>query len=124
MNIIGLDHLVITAERVEECIRFYTQILDMERIEDGGHLAFRFGQQKINVHRVKGEFQPAAKHVTYGSADLCLLAEGPAEAIYQELLSKGVEPTGLVPRTGARGPMTSLYLRDPDGNLIEIGVYG
>lgn len=124
MKITRMDHLVITTDDVEACIEFYTNILDMELNSIGGKIAFRFGNQKINVHRRKAEFSPAAKNPMAGSVDLCLIAEGAIEEIQRELTSKGaIFETGVVPRMGAMGRMSSIYLRDPDDNLIEIGVY-
>ena len=76
------------------------------------------------IHRKKAEFLPAAGNVTYGSQDICLIAEGNIEEIKQEILDKGYPvEIGPVKRTGALGAMNSIYLRDPDGNLIEIAVY-
>lgn len=125
MKILRLDHFVITVKNVEKTVDFYTTVLGMEKEERNGHLAFRFGNQKINVHRQKAEFLPAAKNVTYGSADICLIAEGKIEAILCELKEKNVklEEPNIVNRNGACGPMKSVYIRDPDLNLIEISSY-
>jgi len=118
------DHLVLTTEHPEECVRFYTEILDMEPVEKDGRIALKFGEQKINIHRKKAEFLPAARNVAYGSLDLCLIAEGDIREIMKEIESKGYPvELGIVQRTGALGPMDSIYLRDPDGNLVEISVY-
>lgn len=124
MEIKGIDHLVITASDPEASVKFYTEILGMQ-LEKGNHLALKFGSQKINLHRKKAEFLPAAANPVYGSADLCLLVEGEIVAVYEELQEKlvRVEPGGIVERTGARGKMRSIYLRDPDGNLIELSSY-
>lgn len=124
MEIVSLDHLVITTQNLEACLGFYVDLLGMELESTGGRYALRFGVQKINIHQKKGEFLPAARHVTYGSADICLLAKGSIEAVEAELLGKGATiELGIVPRTGALGPMKSIYLRDPDENLVEIAVY-
>ncbi|BES63783.1 VOC family protein [Gottschalkiaceae bacterium SANA] len=124
MRISGIDHMVITTENAEVCIAFYTEILGMELDCSKGRIAFRFGNQKINVHRRKAEYLPASKNPTVGSVDLCIIAEGSIEEIQTELKNKGaVLETGIVFRNGAKGKMSSIYLRDPDGNLIEIGVY-
>ena len=124
MKIRGIDHLVITAGNAEESVKFYTEILGMQ-VEQNDHLALRFGNQKINLHRYQAEFLPAAKYPVSGSADLCLLVEGPMEMVYEELLQKQVKPEigGIVNRSGAMGPVQSIYLRDPDGNLIELSSY-
>lgn len=124
MRILGVDHIVITTDKPEACIAFYTETLDMKLGSESDRIVFYFGNQKINVHRRKAEFLPAAKNPTVGSVDLCLIAEDSIEEIRTELKNKGaVLETGIVSRTGAKGKMTSIYLRDPDGNLIEIGVY-
>ena len=124
MRIKQLDHLVITTQHFEECVRFYVHILGMELDNRNGRYAFRFGNQKINIHRNEAEFLPAAQNVTYGSQDICLIVEGDIEAVQAELQKKGVPiELGIVKRTGASGPMASLYLRDPDGNLIELSQY-
>ena len=124
MKIERLDHLVITTEDLEACLHFYGDILGMEIEHQNGCYALRFGNQKFNIHRKKAEFLPAAKNVTYGSLDLCFIVEGDIQDIKEVIEHKGwpIE-YGIVDRTGACGPMQSLYLRDPDGNLIELSVY-
>ena len=83
-----------------------------------------FRQCEVHIHVQKGEFQPAAKHPTCGSLDLCLIADGSIEDIQREFEAKGAPiELGIVERTGARGRIDSIYLRDPDGNLVEISVY-
>ena len=84
----------------------------------------KFGIQKINIHTRKGEFQPAAGNVQYGSLDLCLIVDEPIEEVYKELQEKGADiELGIVDRTGAMGSIKSIYLRDPDQNLVEIASY-
>ena len=124
MQIKNIDHIVITTRNLEKCLYFYGQILDMEIDDANNRYALKLGNQKINIHRGKAEFLPAAKNVTFGSVDICLIAEGDIEDIKAELERKGAEiELGIVQRTGANGPIDSLYLRDPDENLIEISVY-
>jgi extradiol dioxygenase family protein len=86
----------------------------------------RYGDQKINFHVGGPAFLPAARHVCMGSADFCLIAAGDILSLFEELKAKNApfeEPAGIVRRTGALGPIDSIYLRDPDGNLVEISVY-
>lgn len=124
MNITGLDHLVITTQNIDKCITFYEGVLGLRHEVKNGKHAFYFGRQKINIHTRPAEFLPAAAHPTYGSQDLCLLAEGDIDAIKSELEAKGYPiEEGVVLRHGALGEMHSIYLRDADGNLIEIAVY-
>lgn len=124
MLITSIDHVVITVQDVEKTLAFYVAGLGMGLDSSNGRLALTFGNQKINIHRQKAEFTPAAQNVTYGSMDICLVAEGDIEEIKSELESRGlVIELGVVPRTGACGPIDSLYLRDPDGNLVEVSVY-
>ena len=124
------DHIVLTTAHPEACIDFYVRVLGMtlERFQGGTpvveRLAFRFGRQKINLH-VKGhEFDPRAHLPVPGSLDLCLIADRPLEAVI-ERLNAAPWPIieGPVRRTGATGPIRSVYLRDPDLNLIEISDY-
>ena len=124
MKIKNLDHLVITTNDLEKCLYFYVDILGMELDNRNDRYAVKFGNQKINIHRKKAEFLPAAKNVTFGSADICLIADGKIEDIYEELKQKNVYiELGIVPRTGAMGKIQSIYLRDPDENLVEISTY-
>lgn len=116
--------MVVTTDDLEACLYFYVDVLGMELDDKNDRYAVKFGNQKINIHRKKAEFLPAAKNVTYGSQDICLIAEGTMEEIEAELKEKGIGiELGIVDRTGASGPISSIYLRDPDGNLVEIGVY-
>ena len=124
MTVDHLDHLVITTQDLEKCLHFYVDVLGMALDDANGRYAVRFGDEKFNIHRKKAEFLPAAQNVTYGSQDLCLIVQGPIEAVKAELEAKGwpIE-LGVVARTGALGPMDSVYVRDPDGNLVELSVY-
>ena len=117
-----LDHVVITTAHLDQCIDFYTRILGM-RLEEfaGGRLALKFGEQKFNIH-VKGrEFEPKAAVPTPGALDFCLIAAVPLERVMARLLELGVPVIeGPVAKTGATCPLRSVYVRDPDGNLVEI----
>ena len=124
MQIKNLDHIVIVVSDVKEALKFYCDILGMRLAQKDGHISLIFGSQKINLHRFDGEFLPAAKHPTKGSADICLIVEDDIEDVRLELLSKGVEiELGIVERNGALGVMKSLYIYDFDGNLIELSSY-
>lgn len=117
-----LDHLVLTTAAEDECIRFYTEVLGMTLETFGaGRTAFRFGDQKINLH-VKGrEFEPKAHTPVPGALDLCFIASVPLETVIARLEEKGVPIIeGPVLRTGATMRIRSVYVRDPDLNLIEI----
>ncbi|WPB57484.1 VOC family protein [Xylophilus sp. GOD-11R] len=117
-----LDHLVLTTVDEAACVRFYVDGLGM-RLESfgAGRKAFRFGQQKINLH-VKGrEFEPKAHTPVPGALDLCFIASLPLDEVMAQLAAKGIPIVeGPVMRTGATSPIRSVYLRDPDLNLIEI----
>ena len=125
MNITALDHLVLTVADVARSIDFYTRVLGMEAITFGeGRKALRFGSQKINLHQLGAEVLPNAAHATAGSADLCLLTDTPLPQVLAELAAHQIEAiSDIVPRTGAVGAIESVYLRDPDGNLLEISRY-
>ncbi len=117
-----LDHLVLTTSHEEACIRFYVDVMGMSLESFGaGRKAFRFGNQKINLH-VKGhEFEPKAQLPTPGSLDLCFIASVPLDEVVVRLGEKGVPILeGPVMRTGATSRIRSVYVRDPDQNLIEI----
>lgn len=124
----ALDHLVLTVADMDRTIVFYREILGMAHAPftagDGTiRHALRFGDQKINLHQAGAEFEPKACLATPGSADLCFLTDGPMQAWLDHLNGSGVEiEQGPVPRAGATGRIMSVYLRDPDGNLIEVSV--
>lgn len=124
MNIESIDHFVINTKDYEACRHFYVDILGMRDESSGGRHSFAFGNQKINVHTVKGEFQPAASNPGYGTQDFCLVSRDDPESIRKEFVNAGVSVAeGVVKRHGARGDMRSVYVYDPDGNLVEIAVY-
>lgn len=121
-----LDHLVLTVADIEATSAFYTRVLGMTRQSFGqGRTALQFGRCKINLHQRGKEFEPKAARPTPGSADLCLIAAVPLDQVIGHVKACGVPiEQGPVARTGATGPIRSIYLRDPDQNLIEISVYG
>lgn len=117
-----LDHIVLTTRDKDACIHFYTVVLGMSLETFGaGRIAFKFGAQKINVHEAGREFLPHATAPTPGALDLCFIATTTLDAAMASLAGHQVNiEQGPVARTGATGPLRSIYLRDPDGNLIEI----
>jgi catechol 2,3-dioxygenase-like lactoylglutathione lyase family enzyme len=121
----SIDHFVITVADVETTLAFYERVLGFTRlIEPAKPAALKFGSQKINVHQTDRTFEPKAKRPTPGSADFCLVADRPLKEIKQHIEKCGVAiEVGPAPRTGARGEMTSIYFRDPDGNLVEVSEY-
>ncbi len=125
MKVQAFDHIVLTTANLEKCLAFYVGLLGLRaEVKDGRH-ALYFGSQKINIHTKPAEFLPAAAYPLAGSLDLCFAAEGDAEAAYAELRAKKAPfVSEVVIRNGARGKMKSIYLRDPDGNLVELGFYG
>jgi catechol 2,3-dioxygenase-like lactoylglutathione lyase family enzyme len=122
MKIAALDHLVLTVRDLATTCDFYARVLGMAVVVSGDRrYALHFGEQKINLHEAGGEFEPKALLPTPGSGDLCFLTDLPLADVMAHLEACGVSILeGPVPRAGARGPMMSIYLRDPDGNLIEI----
>lgn len=122
IRIEAIDHLVLTVTDLDRTIAFYCNILGMEMRRFGaGRIALHFGQQKINLHLAGHEFEPKARMPLPGSADLCFRVSGSAEESADRLKTAGIAlEAGPVARTGAMGPISSLYLRDPDGNLIEL----
>lgn len=126
MQIDRLDHLVLTVADIERTCDFYSRVLGFEVVSFGplGRKALNFGRQKINLHQAGKEFEPKALVPTPGSADLCFIAATPLEDVIRELAAAGVAiEEGPVQRTGASGPILSVYVRDPDRNLIEISNY-
>jgi catechol 2,3-dioxygenase-like lactoylglutathione lyase family enzyme len=121
----GLDHLVLTVADVEASVAFYERVLGMRPVTfGGGRRALSFGAGKINLHEAGRELLPHAARPTPGSADLCLVTPHPQTRVLEHLAACGVPvESGPVPRTGALGPFTSTYVRDPDGNLVEISTY-
>jgi len=125
MNINRLDHLVLTVKDIEDTCTFYSKVLGMKEITfGGGRKALAFGNQKINLHEYANEFEPKTLRPTPGSADLCFVTAVPLPEVIEHVRSCGVEIIeGPVERMGALGPITSIYFRDPDGNLIEVSTY-
>ncbi|MGE4326137.1 MAG: VOC family protein [Pseudodonghicola sp.] len=122
----ALDHLVLTVTDIDATVGFYTGALGMNaevfHPADGSRrTALRFGQQKINLHPAAAPFDPKAAHPGPGTADLCFLTETPLSDWQAHLADREIAiEHGPIRRTGATGPILSLYIRDPDGNLIEI----
>jgi catechol 2,3-dioxygenase-like lactoylglutathione lyase family enzyme len=125
MQIESLDHLVLTVHDISITCAFYAQALGMQVVTFGDdRKALRFGNQKINLHQVGKEFEPKALHPTSGSADLCFITQTPLEQVIEHLNASNVDIVeGPVQRTGAIGMLNSVYIRDPDSNLIEISNY-
>lgn len=125
MKVNRFDHVVLTVASIDATVDFYTRVLGMEALTFGaGRTALRFGTSKINLHQAGQEFEPKARHPTPGSMDLCFIVDDPIEDVLAQLTAAGVAvEEGPVPRTGATGEMVSCYLRDPDGNLIELSNY-
>jgi len=122
-----LDHLVLTTAKEAERIDFYTRVLGMQ-LESfiGGtppveRKAFKFGNQKINLHIKGKEFEPKAKIPTPGALDLCFIADRPLTEVISRLEKEAwLIVEGPVVRTGATAKINSVYVCDPDQNLIEI----
>ncbi|MBZ9761027.1 VOC family protein [Mesorhizobium sp. CA8] len=123
--IAGIDHFVLTVRSVEASCAFYQRVLGMRRLDEPNRpTALLFGSQKINLHEIGRTFEPKAKAPTPGSGDFCLVAAVPLAEVQASLEANGVTvEVGPVERTGARGPMMSVYFRDPDGNLVEVSEY-
>jgi catechol 2,3-dioxygenase-like lactoylglutathione lyase family enzyme len=120
----SLDHLVLTVADLRATVEFYVGLLGMEERTFSGRTALHFGDEKINLHQAGHEFDPKAARPTPGSGDLCFVVGGPIEDVAAALTRAGVTiEEGPVDRTGALGPMRSVYLRDPDQNLVELAVY-
>ena len=120
-----LDHLVLTVSDIDKTVDFYTKVLGMEKeIFKGSRVALKFGNQKINLHKLGAEFEPKAFNVKDGSADLCFIINTPLNEAKNYIESMGIKiEEGIVSRTGSLGEIDSIYLRDPDKNLIELSNY-
>ena len=123
-----VDHIVLTTRDKDACIRFYTEVLGMKlekfRTPTEERLALQFGAQKINLHEWGREFTPRAHVAVPGSLDLCFIASTSLEDVIQKLQKNNVPILeGPVAKSGAKGPIRSVYVRDPDLNLVEISVY-
>lgn len=124
LNITHLDHLVLTVKDIDVSVAFYQKLGMKKQLFLGGRVALQFGQQKINLHQLGKEFEPKAKQVQAGSADLCFIVSEPLEQVLDYLKEQNLSiEEGIVERTGAVGKIRSVYLRDPDGNLIELSNY-
>lgn len=125
MIIDRIDHLVLTVSDISTTIRFYEEVLGFSAVTfKQNRKALIFGAQKINLHQQEMEFEPKASRPTPGSADLCFITSTPINNVVSETLQAGIPIVeGPVERTGATGEIMSIYIRDPDGNLIEISQY-
>ena len=125
MHVNRIDHLVLTVADIEHSVEFYGRVLGMRRIEfAGGRIALQFGAQKINLHQSGREFEPKAQRVMPGSADLCFIIDTPIAEAIDQIRGHGIDIIeGPVERSGATGAIVSVYLWDPDGNLLELSNY-
>ena len=123
--ILRIDHFVLTVRSLDATCAFYERALGFRRVDAPNRpTSLHFGKHKINVHEVGHTFEPKASAPTPGAGDFCLITERPLTEIKTHLETCGVPiELGPVERIGAQGPMTSLYFRDPDGNLIEVSAY-
>ena len=125
MIITGLDHIVLTVADMERTCDFYRKVLELEvTVFEDGRRALAFGQQKINLHQAGAEIKPNAASAAPGTGDLCFVTDTPIDEVAEALALFLVDIVhGPVAQNGARGPMRSIYFRDPDGNLIEVANY-
>jgi catechol 2,3-dioxygenase-like lactoylglutathione lyase family enzyme len=122
MELDAIDHLVLTVRDIPASVAFYTRVLGMREVVFGDERrALAFGLSKLNLHQAGREFEPKAAHPAPGAIDLCLLVRTPIAEVVRQLAALDVAiEAGPVERTGAQGPILSVYVRDPDGNLIEL----
>lgn len=120
-----IDHLVLTVHDVDRTIEFYSRVLGMQPVTfAGGRRALSFGRQKLNLHQSGREYEPKALKPAPGAIDLCFITDTPVAQVLEHLEGHGVHIVqGPVDKTGATGPITSVYFRDPDGNLVEVSNY-
>jgi catechol 2,3-dioxygenase-like lactoylglutathione lyase family enzyme len=120
-----VDHIVLTTRDLDACVRFYTEVLGMKlerfRTPTEERLALKFGNQKINLHVWGKEFTPRAHVAAPGTLDLCFIASVGLDEVVKTLKNKNVPILeGPVAKTGAVSKLRSVYVRDPDLNLVEI----
>lgn len=122
MRITAIDHVVLTVGDIDRTIAFYERALGMRAVTFGeGRRALAFEEQKLNLHQAGSEFKPNARVATVGSVDICFRTDLPLDEVVAHLRREGIGiELGPVAKTGARGPLRSIYFRDPDGNLIEV----
>ena len=119
-----LDHLVLTVKNIDRTVEFYEKLGMTKKIFKETRVALKFANQKINLHKLGSEYEPKAFNVKEGSADLCFIVDENLNNILEYLKSVHIEiEEGIVERTGAIGKIISIYLRDPDNNLIELSNY-
>ena len=120
-----VDHIVLTVFDIDRTLDFYSRVLGMEPVTFAeGRRGLAFGRQKLNLHQAGREFEPKALKPGPGAIDICFIAETPLEQVMEALKAEGIVIIqGPVDKTGALGPMKSVYFRDPDGNLIEVSNY-
>jgi catechol 2,3-dioxygenase-like lactoylglutathione lyase family enzyme len=125
MKIKRIDHFVLKVNDIEESCAFYSRVLGMEVIRFGeGRTALRFGEHKINLHPRENGPGLVAKAPSIGGGDFCLITDTPIDEVVRHLAAESVEIIyGPDTRSGALGPITSVYFRDPDGNLVEVSNY-
>jgi catechol 2,3-dioxygenase-like lactoylglutathione lyase family enzyme len=117
-----LDHLVLTVRSIDATVDFYRRAVGLDVVTFGdGRQALQVGGQKINLHEAGHEFEPKARHPTPGSGDICIVTDETLDAVIDRLVQLGIPiEEGPVARTGAVGALLSIYVRDPDDNLVEI----
>jgi catechol 2,3-dioxygenase-like lactoylglutathione lyase family enzyme len=122
MRVTAIDHVVLTVGDIDRTIAFYERALGMRAVTFGeGRRALSYGEQKLNLHQTGREFNPNARAATAGSLDICFRTDVPLDDVIAHLRREGIAiELGPVAKTGARGPLRSVYFRDPDGNLIEV----
>ncbi|MDX6018261.1 MULTISPECIES: VOC family protein [Shewanella] len=124
MRVTRLDHLVLTVRDIEQSVAFYQKLGMKRQTFADNRTALQFGDQKINLHQLGREYYPNAAKAQSGSADLCFITCGSLKDTMAHLSAMGIDiEEGPVARTGATGPIDSVYIRDPDGNLIELAEY-
>ncbi|MED7788563.1 VOC family protein [Francisella sp. 19X1-34] len=119
-----IDHLVLTVKDINKTVEFYTKLGMKKEVFKQNRIALVFNNQKINLHLLGNEFEPKAQNVKEGSADICFIVDNDLNDLIKELDKVGIDvEEGIVNRTGATGAIRSIYVRDPDNNLIELSNY-